>query len=237
MAPRGNYHLAKYLLTLPHIHLHRFKEMLRITEILPAGNIPKPLDELSLQWYYMSYHKNDRKKFVLSGKMLDDETIESVTTFFQALFEQKKLDGTIKRQEADQIRKCLLWEASEKLRGRIRDVSDGRRSQRARIKIALCNDQRRYIDKRGDRSSCCRIHDDRNHDDRRPSYGASKRYRGDRPSRNGYPPCDNQPREQKSLAGREKDGKGKFTPCKMHSYPGCPAKHGWAECSENLANQ
>ena len=39
------------------------------------------------------------------------------------------------------------------------------------------------------------------------------------------------------MAGREKDGKGKFTPCKMHSSPGRPAKHGWAECSENPANQ
>ena len=39
------------------------------------------------------------------------------------------------------------------------------------------------------------------------------------------------------MAGREKDGKGKATPCKMHSYLGRPAKHSWAECSENLANQ
>ena len=87
----------------------------------------------------MSYHKNDREKFVLSGKTLDDETIESVTTFFQALIEQKKLNGTIERQEADQIRKRLLWEASEKLCGRIRNIFDGQRSQRARRKIALCD--------------------------------------------------------------------------------------------------
>ena len=33
------------------------------------------------------------------------------------------------------------------------------------------------------------------------------------------------------MAGREKDSKGKY------SYPGRPAKHGWAECSENTANQ
>ncbi len=39
------------------------------------------------------------------------------------------------------------------------------------------------------------------------------------------------------MAGRKKDGKGKFTPCEMHSYPGRPAKHGRAECSENPANQ
>ena len=76
---------------------HLLKEMLRITDLLPTGDIPKPLDELAHQWYYMSYHKNDQEKFVLSGKMLDDKTIESVTTFFQALFEQKKLKGRIKR--------------------------------------------------------------------------------------------------------------------------------------------
>ena len=39
------------------------------------------------------------------------------------------------------------------------------------------------------------------------------------------------------MAGREKDGKDKVTPCKTHSYPGCPAKHEWARCSENPANQ
>ena len=182
--------------------------MLRIAKLLPAGNIPKPSNELSLQWYYISYHKNDRKKFVLSGKTLVDETIESVTTFFQALFKQKKLDGTIKRQEADRIRKRILREASEKLRGRIRDVSDGWPSQRARREIALCNNQRRYVNEQGDRSSCCCIHDDRDHNDRRPSYGASKRYRGDRPARNGYRPRNIQPRERRSSAGRKKDGKG-----------------------------
>ncbi len=237
MAPGGNYRLGKDLLTSPHVHSHHCKEMLQIAELLPAGNIPKPSDELSLQWYYMSYHKNDREKFVLSGKSLDDETIESVTSFFQALFEQRKLDGTIEQQEAEQIHKRLFREASEKLRGRIRDVADGWRSQRARRELAFCNDRRRYVNERGDRSSHRRILDNRDHDDRRPSYGASKRYRGDCLVCDGYRPRNNQPRERKSSAGRKKDGKGKFTPCKMHSSPGCPAKHGWAECSENPANQ
>jgi hypothetical protein len=62
-------------------------------------------------------------------------------------------------------------------------------------------------------------------------------YRGKRWARNGYRPCDNQPREQKSLAGRKKDGKGKAAPCEMHSYLGRPTKHSWAECSENPTNQ
>ena len=193
MAPGGDYRLAKDLLTSPRVHSHRFKEMLRIAELLPAGDIPKPSDELSLQWYYMSYHKNDREKFVLSGKTLNDETIESVTTFFQALFEQRKLDGTIERQEAERLHKRLLREASEKLHGRIRNISDGWRSQRARRELALRDNRRRYVDKRGDRRSCRRILNDRNHDDRRPSYGASKCYCGDHPVRDGYCPRNNQP--------------------------------------------
>jgi hypothetical protein len=101
MAPGGDYRLAKDLLTSPRAHSYRFKEMLQVAELLPTGNIPKPSDELSLQWYYMSYHKNDHEKLVLSGKLLNDETIKSVTSFFQALFEQRKLVGTIERQEGE----------------------------------------------------------------------------------------------------------------------------------------
>ena len=185
----------------------------------------------------MSYHKNDCEKFILSRKTLDDETIESITTFFQALFEQKKLNGTIEHQEADPIRRRLLCKASEKRCGRIREASDGQCSQRARREIALCNNLRRYLDEQGDRSHRCCTCDNRDGNDRRPSYGVSKRYRGKCPACDGCCPCNNQPREQKSLAGRKKDGTGKSTPCKMHSYPGHPAKYSWAECSENPANQ
>ena len=73
MAPGGDYHLAKDLLTSPRMHLHCFKEMLCIAELLPAGDIPKPLDKLALQRYYISYHKNNQEKFVLSGKTLNEK--------------------------------------------------------------------------------------------------------------------------------------------------------------------
>ena len=140
---------------------------------------------------------------------------------------------TIERQEADRSRKCLLWEASEKLRGQLREASDGRRSQRAKREIALRDDRRHYIVDRGDRShGRRRIDDDRGGEDRR-----TKRYRSEHPARDGYRPRDNQPRERKSSAGRKKDGKGKGSPCEMHSYSGRPAKHEWAECSESPANQ
>ena len=54
MQPGGNYRLIKEFVTPPRLHAQQFKEMLRIVEILPAGNIPKPSDTLTLQWYYMS---------------------------------------------------------------------------------------------------------------------------------------------------------------------------------------
>ena len=88
MQPGGDYRLTKDLVTPPRLHAQRFKEMLRVAELLPAGDFPKPSDALALQWYYMSYHKSDRKKYVLGEKTLKDATFESVTTFFQVLYEQ-----------------------------------------------------------------------------------------------------------------------------------------------------
>ena len=127
----------------------------------------------------------------------------------------------IERQEADRSHKCLLWEASEKLRGQLREASDGRRSQRAKREIALRDDRCHYIVDRGDRShGRRRIDDDCGGEDCR-----TKRYHSERPARDGYRPRNNQPRERKSLAGRKKDGKGKGSLCKMHSYSGRPAKH------------
>jgi len=85
MQPGGDYRLMKDLVTPLRLHAQRFKEMLRIAEVLPAGDILKPSDVLALQWYCMSYHKSDREKFVLGGKTLKDATVDTVTAFFQAL--------------------------------------------------------------------------------------------------------------------------------------------------------
>ena len=73
--------------------------------------------------------------------------------------------------------------------------------------IALRNNCRHYLVDRGYQSHSRRcIDDDRSGNDRRPSYGALNCYRSKHPARDGYCPCNNQPWEQKSLAGRIKDG-------------------------------
>ena len=119
MQPGGDYRLMKDFVTSPG---------LRIAEILPAGNIPKPSDTLTLQWYYMSYHKSDRKKFVLGSKTLKDATVETITKFFQALYEQKKLGSSLDHQEIKRLKKCLLRKASEDLRCKVCDATNDNRT-------------------------------------------------------------------------------------------------------------
>jgi len=144
MQPGGDYRLMKDLVTPPCLHAQRFKEMLPIAKLLPAGDFPKPSNVLTLQWYYMSYHKSDREKYVLGGKTLKDATLESVTTFFRALYEQKKGDGSLERQEVERLRKRLLRKAVEGVRHKIRGAADDRHTHRAKCEIARCDDRRRY---------------------------------------------------------------------------------------------
>ena len=49
MQPGGDYCLMKDLVTPPRLHVQRFKEMLRVAELLPAGDFLKPSDALALQ--------------------------------------------------------------------------------------------------------------------------------------------------------------------------------------------
>jgi hypothetical protein len=236
MQPSGDYRLMKVLVTPPRLHAQRLKEMFLIAKILPAGNIPKPLDALALQWYYMSYHNSDHEKFVLGGKTLKDTTVEMVNKFFQALYEQKKLDGSLDRQEVKRLKKCLLCKASEDLLCKVRDAANDCRTYRAKREIARRNDQRCYdVDHNQDRRQY--IDDNRDDNGRCSSREPSKQPRDKRRSeREKNRDHNNQPSDRKlALAGQAKGNSG--TPCALHNYPDRPAKHAWADCLENLANQ
>ena len=52
----------------------------------------------------MTYHKANRHEYVKSGKKNSDETIETLTAYFQSLFAQRKKDGTLERYEVEQLR-------------------------------------------------------------------------------------------------------------------------------------
>ena len=96
LAPGGDHQIRKDLLMVPRDHARRFKEMLRIAELLPPGGTPLPSEKLAVQWYYMTYHRADRAEYVKSGKKLDDEMIETLSAYFQSLFAQHKIDGTLR---------------------------------------------------------------------------------------------------------------------------------------------
>ena len=92
----------------------------------------------------MSYHKSDREKFILGGKTLKDATVETITKFFQALYEQRKLDGLLNHQEVERLKRRLLRKASEDVCRKVRDAADDRRTYRAKREIARRDDRRRY---------------------------------------------------------------------------------------------
>ena len=236
MQPGGDYRLIKELVTPPRLHAQRFKEMLRIAKILPTGDIPKPSDALALQWYYMPYHKSNREKFVLGGKTLKGATVETVTKFLQAFYEQRKLDGLLDRQEVERLKRRLLRKASEDFRRKVRDAADNRHTYRAKREIVRRNDRRRY-DGDCNRDRQRYIDDDRDNNGRRSSRGTSKQPRDKRRSeREKNRDRNNQPFDRKAAsAGRAKSNGG--IPCALHSYPDRPAKHAWADCLENPANQ
>jgi hypothetical protein len=83
MQPGGDYPFQKDLMTPLRMHTRQFKEMLRITKALPAGNWSKPSGAPALKWFYMSFHKNNCNKFVTAGRKLDPKTFKLVTEFLK----------------------------------------------------------------------------------------------------------------------------------------------------------
>jgi len=126
MAPGGDYGVFKDLLTSPMDHLHRFQEMLRIAELLPAGDIPPPNPALQVEWFYMTFHKSDRSEYVRSGRILADETIVTLAEYFERLFTARLLDGSLQQKRDDKIRRVakseLRHELEERYKRKLRDV-------------------------------------------------------------------------------------------------------------------
>lgn len=194
----------KDLTTSPVEHLRRFLELHRHSLILPAGHMADPGARLLVEWLYMSYHQNDRMKFTESGKNLDSMTLESLTQYFQAIWEQKMATGTLKvEQPREQSRSKPSAE-----RGR--------------------QDDRRNDSRTSSRSSSYR---DR---DRRDSDRGRDRTRDTSYRNRGNSSNSTRPRESSS-ASKPKALNG--PPCPEHSRDGQPARHTWAECSRNPANQ
>jgi hypothetical protein len=118
LAPGGDYGIHKDLLTSPMDHLHHFQEMLRISELLPAGDIPPPNAALQVEWFYMSFHCSDRSEYVRSGQKLIDKTLDSLAEYFEAIFNARLKDGSLQLKREEQIRCSARNEMQQELEDR-----------------------------------------------------------------------------------------------------------------------
>ncbi len=66
-----------------------------MAEALPAGDMHPPNQVLQLEWLYMSFHKEDRAKYIKSGQRLSNETLESVAEYFKNIFNLEVADGSL----------------------------------------------------------------------------------------------------------------------------------------------
>ncbi len=57
-----------------------------------------PNESLTLEWFYMTFHKSEHDQFIMSGRRLAEETIESVTEYFKLLYNIKKSSGKLQEQ-------------------------------------------------------------------------------------------------------------------------------------------
>jgi hypothetical protein len=78
-----------------------------MAEALPASNWSKPLQALALEWFYMSFHKNNCNKFATAGRKLDTKTFELITKFFEIQFTTTKNDSMLERMELEHIKNML----------------------------------------------------------------------------------------------------------------------------------
>jgi hypothetical protein len=103
--PGGDHQLCKDLGMSAIEHCHCYNELLYIAELLPVGDIAMPNEKLSLEWFYMNFHKSDCNQYVV-GRRLINEMPESVTEYFKSLFNIKKNSGKLKLQLEQRNRKA-----------------------------------------------------------------------------------------------------------------------------------
>ncbi len=115
LQPGGDYVFQKPMMQSPVEHLQQFEEMIRMAEALPAGDMHPPNQALQLEWFYMSFHKEDRAKYVESGRHLSDETLESVAEYFENIFKSQVADGSLAKKCERRIKQHMRREMCHKL--------------------------------------------------------------------------------------------------------------------------
>jgi hypothetical protein len=94
------------------------EEMIWTAEALLAGDMHPPNKALQLEWFYMSFHKEDRAKYIKSSRHLRDERLKSVAEYFENIFNLQVADGSLAKKHESQIEQCVRREMRHELRMR-----------------------------------------------------------------------------------------------------------------------
>jgi hypothetical protein len=101
-----------------------------------------PNESLTLKWFYMTFHKSERDQFIMSGRRLAEETIKSVTEYFESLYNVKKSSGKLQKQLKQRDHKKDEARGSIKSRydDKVRNMADECHTSRSRN---YCDDRNR----------------------------------------------------------------------------------------------
>ncbi len=111
-------------------HLQRFEEMIRTAEALPAGDMHPPNQALQLEWFYMSFHQEDRAKYVENGWHLIEEMLKSLAEYFENIYNSQVADGSLhkkcERQIEQRIRRDMRHELRKRFDEKVRHMTERR---------------------------------------------------------------------------------------------------------------
>ncbi len=95
--------------------------MIWTAEALPAGDMHPPNKALQPEWFYVSFQKEDKAKYVKRGWHLSNETLESVAEYFKNIFNLQIADGSLARKREHLIKQRMRCKMHHKLRKRFEE--------------------------------------------------------------------------------------------------------------------
>ncbi len=69
-----------------------------------------PNEGLQLEWFYMSFHKEDRAKYVKNSRRLSNEMLESVAEYFDNIFNLQVADCSLAKNGERQFKQSVRRE-------------------------------------------------------------------------------------------------------------------------------
>jgi len=108
--------------------------MLRVAELLPVADIVTPSAGLQVEWFYMTFHKTDQAEYVRSGRKLRDKTLQTLTEYFESIYDTCMNDGHYRRMQVEKVRfdaKCdMRHELEQRYARKLKHFASERRPEK-----------------------------------------------------------------------------------------------------------